>query len=108
MLCAACDPTRYRLLGVRGHHASCQENLQAVMAGFGREGVETPQPINLFMDVSVRADGTLAWGPAPTSAGDHVELRAELEAIVVASACPQDLNPINHGAPTPVAIERLP
>ena len=70
--------------------------------------METPQPINLFMDVSVRADGTLAWGPAPRGAGDHVELRAELEAIVVASACPQDMNPINHGTPTSVAIERLP
>jgi uncharacterized protein YcgI (DUF1989 family) len=107
MLCAACDPTRYRLLGARGHHASCQENLEAVMAGLGHPRVDTPQPINLFMDVSVRTDGTLAWGPAPTRAGDHVVLRAEIDAIVVASACPQDLNPINNGVPTPVAIERI-
>ena len=28
MLCAACDPARYRQLGVHGWHASCQENLQ--------------------------------------------------------------------------------
>lgn len=27
MLFAACDPTRYRQLGVRGPYASCQENL---------------------------------------------------------------------------------
>jgi uncharacterized protein len=107
MLCAACDPARYRLLGVSGHHASCQENLERAMAALGHPGVTTPQPINLFMDVRVRPDGSLAWGPAPTLAGDHVVLRAELDAIVVASACPQDLNEINHGTPTAVAIERL-
>src|SRR5213596_1256687 len=28
MLLAACDPARYSLLGVEGHHASCAENLE--------------------------------------------------------------------------------
>jgi uncharacterized protein len=107
MLCAACDPARYRALGVRGHHASCQENLEGAMEALGHPQVVTPQPINLFMDVRVLPDGSLAWGPAPTLAGDHIMLRAEMDAIVVASACPQDLNVINHGNPTPVAMERL-
>ncbi len=107
MLCAACDPTRYAALGVAGHHASCQENLERAMAALGHAGVTTPQPINLFMDVRVRPDGSLAWGPAPTAPGDHVVLRAEMDAVVVASACPQDLNEINHGTPTPVALEVL-
>src|SRR6266511_680667 len=31
MLCAACDPIRYELLGAK-EHASCQENLQRAMA----------------------------------------------------------------------------
>ncbi len=107
MLCAACDPARYRLLGVHGHHASCQENLERAMVGLGHPGVTTPQPINLFMDVRVLPDGSLAWGPAPSHAGDHVVFRAEIDAIVVASACPQDLNQINHGNPTSVGIERI-
>jgi uncharacterized protein len=107
MLCAACDPTRYRLLGVEGWHASCQENLQQAMAGLGHDRVEVPQPINLFMSVRVEADGSLAWGPAPTKAGDGVVLRAELDCIVVASACPQDRNEINHYRPTPIGIQLL-
>jgi len=105
MLCAACDPTRYELLGVRGWHASCQENLERAMAELGHERVAVPQPINLFMDARVQPDGSLALGPAPTRPGDHVVLRAELDCVVVASACPQDLNEINHGTPTSVAIE---
>ena len=107
MLCAACDPARYRLLGVHGWHASCHENLQRAMADLGHGTVHTPQPINLFMDVRVQPDGSLAWGPAPTAPGDFVVLRAELDCVVVASACPQDLNEINHGTPTSIGIELL-
>lgn len=107
MLCAACDPSRYESLGAQGWHASCQENLHGVMAELGHERVQTPQPINLFMDIRVEPDGSLTWGPAPTKPGDHVVLRAELDCIVVASACPQDLNEINHHNPTSVGIELL-
>src|SRR5439155_21898198 len=42
MLLAACDPTRYRGLGVRGWHASCQENLKTAMAGMGQARVGGP------------------------------------------------------------------
>lgn len=107
MLCAACDPTRYAALGVTGPHASCQDNLLAAMAGLGHTDVEVPQPINLFMSIPVGADGTLGWETAPTAPGDSVTLRAELDAIVVLSACPQDLNPINGPGPTSLAIDLL-
>jgi uncharacterized protein len=107
MLCAACDPERYTGLGVDGWHASCQENLRRAMAELGFDHVEVPQPINLFMNIPVREDGELGWEPAPTRAGDAVTLRAEMDCIVVVSACPQDIVPINHGNPTPIAIELL-
>jgi len=107
MLLAACDPTRYRGLGVEGWHASCQENLQTAMASVGQTRVEVPQPINLFMNIPLDAEGGLGFAPAPSRAGDHVELRAELDCIVVVSACPQDLVPINANGITPLAIELL-
>jgi uncharacterized protein YcgI (DUF1989 family) len=107
MLCAACDPERYTGLGVEGWHASCQENLRRAMAELGFEHVEVPQPINLFMNIPVREGGELGWEPAPTRAGDSVTLRAEIDCIVVVSACPQDIVPINHGTPTPIAIALL-
>lgn len=107
MLCAACDPIRYRLLGAE-EHASCQENLKRVMAELGHRAIEIPQPINLFMNVKVEPDGSLTWGPAPTKAGDGVVFQARLDAIVVASACPQDLNEINNYRPSSVGIQLLP
>jgi len=107
MLCAACDLIRYRLLGAE-EHASCEENLKGVMAELGHDAIETPQPINLFMSVRVEPDGSLTWGPAPTRAGDDVVFQARLDAIVVASACPQDLNEINNFRPSSIGIQLLP
>ncbi len=107
MLCAACDPTRYAGLGVEGWHASCQENLRRVMAEFGHEGIEVPQPINLFMNIPVLEDGALGWEPALTRPGDYVQLRAERDCYIVVSACPQDLTTVNGGTPSALAIDAL-
>lgn len=105
MLCAACDPERYAGLGVENWHASCEENLRTTMRELGYEDIEVPQPINLFMNIPVEKGGALGWEPAPTSPGDGVVLRAVLDCIVVLSACPQDLVPINGGTPTSLEIE---
>jgi uncharacterized protein YcgI (DUF1989 family) len=107
LLCAACDPARYEGLGVQGWHASCQENLRAAMVALGHPDVEVPQPINLFMNIPVRADGTIGWEPALTKAGDSVTFRAERDCLVVLSACPQDIVVINNQAPGPLELELL-
>jgi uncharacterized protein len=107
MLCAACDPERYASLGAEGWHASCRENLERVLAEFGHAGIEIPQPINLFMNIPVGEDGELGWEPAPTGPGDFVTLRAEMDCLVVVSACPQDMVAINDKGPSPLAIELL-
>jgi uncharacterized protein YcgI (DUF1989 family) len=104
MLHAACDPTRYALLGVQGWHASCQENLRTVMAELGYVDVEVPQPINLFMDIPVYPDGSIGCRAAKTRAGDSVRFRAEMDCIVVCSACPQDMTGINSSQPSRIAI----
>ena len=107
MLVAACDPTRYAGLGVQGWHASCQENLLTAMRRLGFARVEVPQPINLFTNIPLAADGRLEWRPALTRPGDSVVLRAELDCHIVLSACPQDVVAINDTHPTALAIELL-
>jgi uncharacterized protein YcgI (DUF1989 family) len=107
MLVAACDPTRYQGLGVEGWHASCQETLQKVMAEFGFERIEIPQPINLFTNIPVAADGSLSWDPALSKPGDSVTFRAERDCYIVVSACPQDIMAINDNRPTSIALELL-
>jgi hypothetical protein len=109
MLIAACDPARYEGLGVEGWHASCEENLQRALEALGVRPIPrfAPQPINLFMNTPALADGTIDWRPAPTKAGDHVVLRAELDLVFAVSACPQDIVAINEKNPTPIEIELL-
>jgi uncharacterized protein YcgI (DUF1989 family) len=105
MLMAACDPERFVRLGHVGHHASCQENLLGCLAAEGVEAPLVPQPINLFMNIPIRPDGTLEQGAAQSAPGDYVALRAELDCLVVVSACPQDIVQTNALEPTPLAIE---
>jgi len=107
MLIAACDPTRFKLLGFEGWHASCQENLEKVMAGFGFDDIEIPQPINVFTNLPVGEDGSLSWDPALTKAGDSITFQVELDCYVVLTSCSQDVLPINHKQPTPLALEIL-
>jgi uncharacterized protein YcgI (DUF1989 family) len=105
MLFAACDAARYEALGAPPGHASCAQNLQMAIAALGFAPVDVPQPVNLFEHVVIRTDGTLGWQPAPSRPGDHVQLRALKDCLVVVSACPYDLAPA--GAPGPLALELL-
>jgi uncharacterized protein len=104
MLVAACDPARYVGLGVKGWHASCQENLRLAMGEHGFD-VEVPQPLNLFANFPVRPDGTIELLTSLTKPGDYVQFRAEWDCYVVLSACPQDIVPIFVGGPSAMAIE---
>jgi uncharacterized protein YcgI (DUF1989 family) len=77
------------------------------MRDLGHDRICTPASINLFMNIPVSEDGSLGWEPAPTGAGDSITLRAAMDCIVVVSACPQDIVPINDRDPTPIGIELL-
>jgi uncharacterized protein len=107
MLIAPCDAERYEGLGVEGHHPSCTENLLNAMRGLGHDRICVPASINLFMNIPVGEDSSLGWDPAPTAAGDSITLRAAMDCIVVVSACPQDIVPINARNPTSIAVEVL-
>jgi len=94
-LMAACDAERYGLLGVKGHHDNCRDNLHAALAELGLEIQATPSPLNLFMNIPWTAEGRLAWGEPVSTPGSYVRFRAEMDLVVAFSACPQDILPIN-------------
>jgi hypothetical protein len=106
-LLAACDQYRYRMLGAAGPHDNCTDNLHAALAALGLAANETPAPLNLFQNSSIRPDGALVIEPPVAPAGSHVTLRAEMDCVVVFSACPQDMAPTNGAdmTPKPVSIE---
>ena len=99
-LIAACDKARYKSLGVVGGHANCSDNLRNALLTVGRViPVNTPDPLNLFMNIPVLEGGRLAFESPMSSKGQSVRFRAEMDCIVAMSACPQDLVKVNDMQP---------
>lgn len=101
-LVAACDPSRYLQLGVVGHHDSCQENLVCALAMLGVGVNDVPSPLNLFMNVPISTKGEIQFAAPVSQPGQYVCLRAEMDLIIVLSACPQDITAVNGLVPTDV------
>jgi urea carboxylase-associated protein 1 len=91
-----------------GHHTksqhACVENFLQGNARFGRGKRDMVSNINWFMNVPVEADGTLGIVDGISAPGLYVDLRAEMDLIVVVSNCPQINNPCNGFNPTPVRM----
>lgn len=60
--------------------------------------------INFFMNVPITEDGGLTFEDGISAAGKYVEMKAEMDVIVLISNCPQLNNPCNGYDPTPIDI----
>lgn len=110
-LIPACDPPRYKRLGMDHweEHGSCAENLvlalkelneRAGLKGAKAIGADVtvnsvPAPLNLFMNIPWTSGGDISFEAPKGKAGDCVVMRAERDVVVVMSACPNDVNGIN-------------
>lgn len=104
LLCPACDENRYRLhFGLRGHR-NCHDNFLEAMAEHGWGTRPVPGPFNLFMHTTVDSSGKFAIEEGLSKPGDRVILRAEMDIIGAASACPMDLTPAGRKGISDVEI----
>ena len=106
-LVAACDVYRYRQLGAKEHHDNCTDNLWNAMQAIGLTPPETPCPFNLFQNTQYVAGKGIQYLPTVSKPGQYVVFRAEMDAVVVFSACPQDMLPVNSGTPTEAHVDLL-
>lgn len=104
LLCA-CSREIYREHGCPEGHRSCEDNLHEALAALGLSASCTPGPLNLFMNVSVSPENDVVRDVPVSSPGDYVRFRAEMDAVVAMSACPQDVTPINGADCTPREIQ---
>ena len=83
---------------------SCRDNYMLALAQDGRGlGKRDVVPnINFFMNVPVTPEGKLTFEDGISAPGKYVEMRAEMDLIVLVSNCPQLNNPCNAYNPTPV------
>ncbi len=103
-LMASCDAERYRQLGFEGRHDSCHDNFEAALRDLGLPPPALPAPLNLFMNVPWSQDGSLRFEPPVSGPGDLIRFRAETDLVVIMSACPQDLTPVNGAAQCPADV----
>mgnify|MGYP001462911240 CR=1 FL=1 len=94
-LIAACDKYRYELLGCNEYHDNCTDNLFAALADLSCKPPQVPSPLNLFMNIPVKGKTALDFCAPVSKSGDYIKLRAEMDCIIVFSACPQDMLPVN-------------
>jgi len=91
-----------------GHHTrhqhACVENFLSEGARHGLGKRDLVANINWFMNVPVGADGTLGIVDGISAPGLFVDVRAEIDVLVLISNCPQINNPCNGFDPTPIRI----
>lgn len=106
LLLSACDVGRYLQLGHDGPHRTCVDNLHESLAELGLQAPRTPSPVNVFENVSIGPGGRLEIVPPTVSAGETLSLRAEMDLVLVISACPMDIAPTNgrDRRPKPICV----
>ena len=91
-----------------GHHTraqhACVDNFLEANLAAGRGKRDIVSNVNFFMNVPVEADGALGIVDGISAPGLTVDLRAEMDVVVVVSNCPQINNPCNGFNPTPVRM----
>ena len=107
--CAAESNTvRYALEKFPMH--SCRDSFLHALAheptcahlGMGKRDI--PSNINFFMNVPVTPEGGLEFVDGVSAPGKYVEMKAEMDVVVLISNCPQLNNPCNAYNPTPVRL----
>ena len=92
-----------------GHHTAhlhaCVDNFLDAGSRHGLGKRDLVSNINWFMNVPVDADGTLGIVDGISRPGLSVDVRAEMDVLVLISNCPQVNNPCNGFDPTPVRLQ---
>jgi len=99
------NTVRYAL--EKRHMHSCRDNFLQALTSAHKVGMskrDLTSNINFFMNVPVTRDGRLTFEDGISSPGKFVEMRAEMNVIVLISNCPQLNNPCNAYNPTPIRV----
>tara|TARA_B100000749_G_scaffold216581_1_gene171470 strand:- start:836 stop:1471 length:636 start_codon:yes stop_codon:yes gene_type:complete len=102
---AACSAESNRYYGAEHLHPNCQDNLKAIMNSRETPLQAIPCPWNIFERAIILPDGTLEDEPSLAATGDYLELIAEVNLVLVCSACPSLVGNISSGQPRGATVE---
>ncbi|MEQ1576484.1 MAG: urea amidolyase associated protein UAAP2 [Hyphomicrobium sp.] len=104
--CATESNTVRYALEKKTMHA-CRDSYLLALAENGKYGLskrDIAHNINFFMNVPVTPEGGLWFADGVSGPGKYVEMRADMNVIVLISNCPQLNNPCNDYNPTPIEV----
>ncbi|UVT15555.1 MAG: urea carboxylase-associated family protein [Nitrospira sp.] len=87
-----------------GHHPSCFENLYLSLKEYGISGADISTTFNIFMNVKIDPQGALTVGIPISKAGDHIDLRAEMDMVCGLTACSAEGSNNGHFKPIDFSI----
>ena len=103
----SCESNTVRYALEKRFMHSCRDSFMAAIAN-DPEGALTKADIasniNFFMNVPVTPEGGLTFADGISAPGKYVEMKAEMDLIVLISNCPQLNNPCNGWNPTPIRV----
>lgn len=83
---------------------NARDNFVIELGKFGMGKRDIVANLNFFVRVSADDDGKIGWVPGNSQAGAHVDLRAEMDTLVVLSNTPHPLDPSPTYDPPPVEL----
>jgi uncharacterized protein len=86
-------------------HRNARDNLLVELGKHGLGKRDVVANVNLFVRVGVDADGNLAWVAGNSRPGATVELRFEMDTLVLLSSTPHPLDPAPEYRPAAVELE---
>jgi uncharacterized protein len=91
-----------------GHYTkylhACRDNFVLEVSKHGMSKRDVVPNINFFMNVPIEPSGEMTIVDGISSPSDYVELKVEMDVLLVISNCPQINNPCNGFDPTPVRV----
>jgi uncharacterized protein len=111
---AATLGARYGEARYQEHRNDCHKNgLDSFLIELGKWGLgprDLSANVNFFSRVSVAGDGAMSFVPGNSKPGDSIELRAEMNVLIILNTCPHPLDPSPEYSPKPVrlSVRRVP
>lgn len=85
-------------------HRNTRDNFLTELGKYDMGKRDIVANVNFFAKVGVDGLGNLAWVSGHSKPGDYVELRAELNTLIILSNTPHPLDPSPAYAPRPVSL----
>jgi uncharacterized protein len=86
------------------YHRNGHDSFLVELGKWGLGPRDLTSNVNFFSRVDTDADGTLSHHPANTASGSYVDLRAEMNVLVILNTCPHPLDPSPKYNPKPVGL----